>query len=212
MNLSVQLGPAECDDARPFAHVAHNTRDLREMVIMAAHLRELMLAGALPAPSGPYHLHEMIATHGRRLRLIIARPAELLAAGDLTVVGFFGHRRQGVPSVLREDEHSIDQEMIAEIPNYPGMLAYCTMEVDDTDYGNLVLMARADTIDHWRTSARHGYAARVVAPAMYTSVRLHNGVLPGGLLSGAAPVLVRTKYYDFQSEWPWQAVREYPAA
>ena len=49
----------------------------------------------------------------------------------------------------------------------------------------------------------------MVAPAIYSSVRLHNGVLPGGLLSGADPVLVRTKYFDFQSEWPWQAVREY---
>ena len=36
-----------------------------------------------------------------------------------------------------------------------------------------------------------------------------NVMLPGGLLSGADPVLVRTKYFDYQSEWPWQAVREY---
>jgi len=209
MNLAIQLGPADRDEAHPFAHIDHNAEDLRAMIIMAAHLRQLMLEGAQPEPTGPYQIHEMTSAHGRWLRVIVAQPAALMGDGDLAVVGFFGHRRPVITALQREDEHSIDAEMIAEIPNYPGVLGYCSMEVGQADYGNLVVMARAETIEHWRTSARHGFAVRVVAPAIYSSVRLHNGVLPGGLLSGAEPVLVRTKYYDFQSEWPWQAVREY---
>jgi hypothetical protein len=211
MNRAVQLGPTDRDEARPFAHVEHNAEDLRAMIIMAAHLRHLLLENAHPEITGPYQIHEMTASHGRRLRMIIAQPTALMVDTDLTVVGFFGHRRPAVLGPLHEDEHSIDAEMIAEIPNYPGVLGYCSMEVGETDYGNLVLMASADTIDHWRTSARHSFAARVVAPAMYTSVRLHNGLLPGGLMCGADPLLVRTKYYDYRSEWPWQGVREYPA-
>jgi hypothetical protein len=39
-------------------------------------------------------------------------------------------------------------------------------------------------------------------------VRLHNGVLPGGLWSSEEPRLVRTKYYDFSGPQPWRAVRE----
>ena len=70
MNLSVQLGPADRDEARPFAHIEHNAEDLRAMVIMAAHLRQLMLENALPAQSGPYHIHEMTSSHGRRLRVM----------------------------------------------------------------------------------------------------------------------------------------------
>ena len=34
--------------------------------------------------------------------------------------------------------------------------------------------------DHWRTSAKHTYAARDLAPEYYACVRLHNGLLPGG--------------------------------
>jgi hypothetical protein len=204
------LGPAECDEDRPFAHVEHNAEDLRAMIIMAAHLRELMLDNArLIDPASPYQVHELTSSHGRWLRLIIAQPEALMVKDDLACVGFFGHRRPAVTAIQRDDEHAIDAEMIAEIPNYPGVLGYCSMEVGQSDFGNLVLMAKAETIDHWRTSARHAFAARVVAPAIYTSVRLHNGLLPGGLLSGADPLLVRTKYYDFRSEWPWQAVREY---
>ena len=129
MNLAVQLGPTDRDEARPFAHIEHNVEDLRAMIIMAAHLRQLMRESALPEPTGSYHIHEMTASHGRRLRLIIARPAALMGDGDLAVVGFFGHRRPVLSSLQRDDEQSIDAEMIAEIPNYPGVLGYCSMEV-----------------------------------------------------------------------------------
>jgi hypothetical protein len=33
-------------------------------------------------------------------------------------------------------------------------------------------------------------------------------VFPGGLVSGRDPILVRTKYYDFQEAALWRAERE----
>ena len=211
MNPAVEWGPADRDDGRPFAHIEHNAADLEALEVMAGYLRQVMLDSPEPPPRGPCQIHEMTTQDGRHLRMVIAQPIALLAGGDLAIVGFFGHRRPGVPSTLIDDHDAIDAEMIAEFPEFPGVLGYCSMAVEDGDYGNLVLMARADTSEHWRTSARHAFASRVIAPAYYNTVRLHNGLLPGGLISGASPVLVRTKYYDFSSEWQWTAVREYQA-
>ena len=69
MNLAVQLGPTDRDEARPFAHIEHNVEDLQAMIIMAAHLRQLLVESVLPEPAGPYHIHEMTSSHGRWLRL-----------------------------------------------------------------------------------------------------------------------------------------------
>src|SRR5436190_23994773 len=99
MNLAVQLGPSDQDEAHPFTQTEHNAEDLRAMIIMAAHLRQLMLEGARPAPTGPYQIHEMTSSHGRWLRVIIAQPAALMGDGDLAVVGFFGHRRPAITSL-----------------------------------------------------------------------------------------------------------------
>src|SRR3989442_1473757 len=88
---------------------------------------------------------------------------------------------------------------------------FAHLEHNDDDYGNLVLMAQPDYNEHWRTSPRHAFASRVIAPQYYATVRLHVGRLPGGLYSGHAPVLTRTKYYDFRGDWHWSAVREYGA-
>jgi len=48
---------------------------------------------------------------------------------------------------------------------------------------------------------------RELAPRYYVTIRLHNGLLPCGLASSQM-ILNATKYYDFQSEELWQAVRE----
>jgi hypothetical protein len=208
MNRDVEWGPADRDESRPFAHLEHNGPDVAALAVMAARLRQFLLDHANVTPYQPYELH---SPQGRRLRLVINQPLALRTVDALPLVGFFGLRRTLVTPELSADKDTIDLELIAEFPQYPGVLAYCSMALDDANYGNLVLMAQPETNAHWSTSARHAFASRVIAPQYYSTVRLHIGRLPGGLPSGQDPVLLRTKYYDYQGDWHWSAVREYGA-
>jgi hypothetical protein len=212
MNRHIELGVADRDESRPFAYTQHNTEDMAAIVIMAAQLRQLIQDSQAPAPLDRSLPNEFSTIHGRRLRAVVTQLEALRRPQDVLLVGFFGHRRPDVPPDVDEDKDTIDAELIAELPQYPGVLGYSTVEINTADYGNLVLLERPESAEEWRTSARHGFAARVIAPRYYTTIRLHNGVLPGGLFSGQAPVLLRTKYYDYRGEWPWTAVREYNQA
>jgi hypothetical protein len=209
MNRPVPLGPADLVESRLFAHPDHNAADLEALAAMAARLQQLLLASGAVDLMTPGQIYELHTPAGRRLRVVVSQPAALRGSADLPVVGFFGHRRPVVPPDVIADKDAIDLELIAEFPRHPGVLAYCSMALDDADYGNLVIMAQPETRDQWSTSARHAFASRLIAPQYYATIRLHNAVLPGGLASGCAPVLVRTKYYDYRDDWHWSAVREY---
>src|SRR5262245_5545605 len=212
MNRPVELGPVDEDESRPFAHPHHNADDVAALDTIAEHLRQFLTDHDGPAALVPYHPYERRSPQGLHLRIVVNQPEALRAARDLHLVGFFGKRRPVVPPDVETDKDVIDLEMIAEFPQYPGVLAYCSMALDSADFGNLVLIERPETKEHWSTSPRHAVASRWSAPRYYTTVRLHNGLLPSGLFSGHALVLLRTKYYDYTGDWPWTAVREYNQA
>ncbi len=50
-----------------------------------------------------------------------------------------------------------------------------------------------------------------MSPDYYTVIRLHNAILPGGVLADNKLILLRTQYYDFQDKTLWRAVREFRA-
>jgi hypothetical protein len=147
-----------------------------------------------------------VQVDGRLHRLIVVDPAALRNAPQLTLVGFFGQRRPGGETELVDQ---VDTELVSELMAHRGLLAYCSILLTDGEYGNLVLFADEVAKLHWSTSARHAYAARVLSPKYYESVRLHNGYLPGGLFSGLAPVLERTKYFDYRGMLPWRGERSF---
>ena len=209
MNRHVELGPADRDASRPFAYLERNVDDVAALGVMAGRLRQSMVEHDEKAFLAQYQPNELHSPLGLRLRVVVTQPETLLSAQDLSLVGFFGHRRSVVPAEVIADKDTIDRELIAEFPQYPGVLAYCSMALNDADYGNLVLLAQPASSERWRTSPRHAFASRVIAPQYYATVRLQTGMLPGGLFSGQAPVLLRTKYYDFRDDWHWSAVREY---
>ncbi|MCL4858375.1 MAG: hypothetical protein KJZ93_03165 [Caldilineaceae bacterium] len=143
---------------------------------------------------------------GRIHRFIIANAGGLRSLLSFIVVGFFGQRRASADHAPIEQ---VDTELISELMVHPGLLAYCSLLLDDGSYGNLVLFADQAAMLHWSTSERHAYATRVLAPKYYESVRLHNGYVAGGLTGAQPPVLQRTKYLDYRGMLPWRAVREY---
>src|SRR5256885_10055244 len=72
--------------------------------------------------------------------------------------------------------------------------------------GNLVLCAAPDVPVRWRAHDVHRLAV-ALAPRHYHWARLHSGTVRSQLLGDAELVVLRTRYYDFDSEPAWLAVR-----
>ena len=144
---------------------------------------------------------------GRPHRVVLGAAERLGVARDLGLVGFFALKRAGL-------DHApltrTDDELIEELPGHPGIVSYSSLELPDGNWGNLIVLDPPEAGEHWRTSAKHAWAASELAPRHYTVVRLHNGRFPGGLRSGHDPVVTRTRYYDFQDAVPWRAERAGP--
>jgi hypothetical protein len=171
---------------------------------MAARLAALA-GGPAAALEGPRPLVvETREPDGGCHRAILCDERALRAARDLAFVGFFALKRAGL-------DHSpltqADDELIREFPWHPGILSYSSLELPDGNWANLIVLDPPEARDHWRQSLRHAHAAAELAPRHYTAVRLHHGVFPGGLLSGADAVLVRTRYLDFRGPAAWRAER-----
>ena len=199
----IRLSPREIVGGRPFTNPRHNADDLVAIRAMAGGLR-LILGRPLPDGPRPF-VRQSPEPDGREHRAVICNDRVLRAGRDLTFVGFFAKKRRGLDHTPLT---TTDDELILEFPRHPGILSYSSLELADGNWANLIVADPPDAKDHWRTSEKHAYAARELAPKHYTVVRLHHGVLPGRLLSGREPVLVRTKYYDFQGLAPWRADRE----
>ena len=199
----VRLGPQETAAGRDFTAPARTTEDLRAIGRMLEVLRHEVARAKRP----PTTL-ETRERDGRAHRAIICDAGRLGAGRDLTWVGFFAEkRRDRDPSPLTV----MDDALIEEFPAHPDVLSYSSLELVGGDWGNLILLDGDAARDRWREGDRHAYAARELAPRHYTHVRLHHGLLPRGVLGGQAPVLHRTRYYDYQGDAPWRGARDSPA-
>jgi hypothetical protein len=203
----VPLGPRETAGGRDFTAPAHTAQDLRAVDRMLEALRhEVARAGRRPAGPRPLTL-DAREPDGHVHRTIVCDTARLGDGRDVTWVGFFAEkRRDRDPTPLTV----MDDELVAEFPAHPHVLSYSSLELAHGDWGNLILLEDEAAGDRWRAGERHAYAARELAPRHYTHVRLHQGVLPGGVPGGRAPVLRRTKYYDYQGEATWRGMRDWP--
>jgi hypothetical protein len=128
----------------------------------------------------------------------------LKAQRDFYIVGFFGQKRLNADRAVIA---GVDIALLGEFPAYPAVISYATLELEDGNFGNLVILGDDDGREHWRASTRHQYAVAELAPKYYASVRLHNGVLCGGLKVDSDIRLARTKYYDYENGF-WCGLRE----
>ncbi len=203
-NQLIRLEPSESVEGRPFTSPAQSLADASMLQAMAEMMGQFIQAAATPADLPRpfiYYLEEA----GRRLhRLILVNPAALRRSDDLTVVGFCGQKR---PHGNRDILNELDRELIAELPDFGDLLSYSTLELDNGDACNLVLFSRPQGIQHWARSQKHAQAVQM-SPDFYESIRLHQGRLPGGLMSPGSLVLLRTKYYDYRDQPVWRAVRD----
>jgi hypothetical protein len=202
-----RLSAIETVPDRPFTNPAHSRADAAILNYMRWRLHYLLSQSQI-GPEHPLARELYIQTlneeRGRFHRLVILEREPLLTEAELTLVGFFGHRRGEVNPALLQD---VDVELVQEFLNHPYVLSYCSLELADSNWANMVLLRNAAGIEHWRASQKHAYAAREMAPLYYTGIRLHNGVLPSGLASPHMNLL-STKYYDFRGPELWRAIRE----
>ena len=147
-------------------------------------------------PSQPllYYLEE---GHKYTHRIAIYSSQELLLNKKLDFVGFISRKLQPGDSQVIEEIRTVDKKLIVELINTPGLMSYSSLELRDGRWCNLVLFSGAETKMHIRNSELHAYAAYQLSPQYYDWIRLHNGIMPGGLARNEM-LLQKTTYYVFQ--------------
>ena len=190
----------------PFTDPIHTQTDMRVLQFAVNQLRVLLEDSEMAAQLAAGQQLFWMESEGRIHRLIIGDADGLRRAGQPTLVGFFGQRRAAADHELVD---VLDNDLITELLAHEGLLAYCSILLEDGEYGNLVLFQDESAKLHWSTSERHSYATRIVSPKYYESVRLQNGCVPGGVFSLQPARVERTKYLDYRGMLPWRAVREW---
>jgi hypothetical protein len=208
MNMApvVHLQPAEVAPGHPFADPGHVETDLNNLRFM---IDQLCLF--LERPHLYSHLPRPITVHRPTperwlYRLVIAEPEYLMSQCSLTLVGFLGQRRSEANIALADQ---FDQTLVGAIPDHRGLLCYSTMGLLSGDYSNLVIFSDQEAKAEWSRSNDHAQAANRLAPNYYLSIRLYNGTLSRGIANSHALQLTRIKYFDYQADPWWQAVREF---
>lgn len=200
----MQLGPEDIVAEHPFTHPDHITGDLNVMRHMVDRLCEVLADPQLHSHWPQSLIVKRPQPDQWQHRMVIVQPIRLQRARHLTVVGFFGHKRRNVDPA--QVIHPLDQLLVEELPEHPGLLSYSSLELEHGDYGNLVLFADDDAKNHWSTSKMHAQAVEL-APGYYSNVRLYNGRLPAGILGSHTLSLTTVKYYDYETNPCWRAVR-----
>jgi hypothetical protein len=209
MTAICYLQPMEILAERPFTHPRHTAHDIAVLRYMIDQLCLLLEQSHQYAQQpAPVTLYQEEA-NGCEHRFVIPQPEQLqIPNRPLTVVGFFGQKRQRISISLKPLIEAMDQALRDEFPHHPDLFSYSTLELPSGDCGNLVLFARDEAINQWGHGQSHLQAVYELSPSYYDSVRLYNGRLPLGLMVSNLLHLSRIKYYDFSEVPLWRGVRE----
>lgn len=203
----IELGPTDDPPDHPIAGIWLYESDVSLLAYLLQDLRAAVrLASRGDLTFEPYR-SMMWRVHGLQRRTVICRPEPLFLFGDAQFVGFFGDRRADSADSGIDD---IELDVVGQFVNYPGILAYSSIELVDDQWANLVIHESPDDREQWRTCPVHKTAVEMVSPKAYTGVRIHNGHIPGGVIGTAAAVLECTKYWDFEVTPVWRARRNLP--
>jgi len=207
MNKDSYLDSNEALDEHTLPNSKENDQDLVLLRYMAQRINvTLYLLDEPVDPSQPL-LYYSEEGHKHTHRIAIYRPQELLQNSELDFVGFISRRQQpGNPQVI-EEIRAVDKKLIIELISTPGLMSYSSLELRDGRWCNLVLFSGSETKIHIRNSETHAYAAYQLSPCYYDWVRLHNGIMSGGLARNEI-LLQKTKYYQFHGPHEKPTIRE----
>lgn len=180
-------------------------RTLADVAIMDRMLARLRLQSrSWPGGPGSAELLEQ-PTGGLRHWLVVPRTSALLAAHQVTAVGFFGDLRPGVHHAAI---YELEADVVGRLPRYAaaGLLAYYDAELDRGVHGNLVLFGAPGVPSQWHRDVVHARAV-ALAPHHYRCIRLHRGLIRGPFLGAGGLAVARTRYFDFGRESAWRGLR-----
>ena len=182
-------------DYRIYTDVNKGRLDLIVLRYMArsVHLILLEEAGTTTLPALSYSEER----RGRIHRIAVYDPQGLQEQRNLAFVGFVSRKHQPLSASIVEDIHEVDRKLVAELIGTPGLLSYSSLELRTGNWYNLVLFNNPITKRHVKDSETHKYAAYQLAPRYYEWIRLHSGIMPGGI-ARCDLVLQKTKRYTFQ--------------
>lgn len=189
MNDLVYLSPDEVVPGRPFCHPQASVSDVATLQYMIARLRSLLTGTSASAKLESTTYLNLSDADGAAHRLVLPDRALLQRDDDLVAVGFFGQIR---PDVDHTPIMDLENELMDQLPDAPGLLTYYNLHRPGKGYGNLVLFQSDGAKDSWRDNKIHDDAVRRT-PNHYFSVRLHNGLIRGGIINQNEFELVRTK-------------------
>lgn len=201
--LPITLGKLELIPERPFTHTDHVSKDREVLVHMAKQARSV-----LDKHTNTLGENETVFIEEqdeRYHRFFVTRPGTLSRARDLYLVGFFSHKQEGAAA---NHFGNLDDQLVEQIPTYQKILSYSTMALPGGDFGNLVLLSDEETKLKWMQGEIHNQAI-ALAPSYYQFVRINNGVLPDGVIQPDALQITQVKYYDYEEDPPWKAIRKF---
>lgn len=201
-----QLGHDQIIPSRSFTDPEWCERDRTILQGMARDLRRILREEEPSELAGDLDIFYLSDEDGIVHRVVVVDWFGLMETRPLTVVGFFGLRREGADIQVTQQ---IDAALLEQFTAEPDLLSYSSRQLPDSQWCNLVLFRSPEGIEHWSSNSLHRKAAQDISPRYYDSIRLHNGWLSGGLWSGESIRLARTKYYDFRDQQFWHAVREF---
>lgn len=198
------LGPDEVVAGRMFAHPDHVGSDRSTLCLLIRDIER-----RLRSASGSVESWDPTPEQWYR-HVIIPRPEAFAEHERLTVVGFFGRKRDLVPIEVARAIQDLSDELDRHIPDVPSVLSYSTqLLVDELNYANLVLMDSPEAIGAWRNTGRHPVAAGAVSEAYYSFIRIYHGTVETAAMATEGAVrLERVKYWDYRSDPTWTAQRE----
>jgi hypothetical protein len=186
------LGPTDAVPGREFARPARTLEDLDVLTEMAARIRRRGTRSAQP---------RWRSADGSSNWLVVSDWPALDATRTMSAVGFFGQARVVDHTPIAE----LESALVARAGSFAGLLAYYNVQLPGGRYGNLVLFDHPGARLHVRDDPAHGDAIRRT-PQHYHSIRLHIGSFPEGIHGEL--LLERTRYFDFDCDPAWQALRE----
>lgn len=202
---TVTLGVDEKVHGRPFTAVEMTDRDLVVLHTILGDVRQIVAEVEEGVREMAPYQKLAWRVGGMTHRLLLCDVERIRVHPGLCVVGFFGQRREDVDIWPLEEANS---EIVAEFVDYPGILAYASVELTRGHWANMVLHDDPVDTSYWRQSRMHARAVETLSPRHYHNVRIHNGRLTSGIFDRPSIRIDRTKYFDYSGPSEWRAERE----
>lgn len=204
MESVVHLSPTHILDERPFTHPQHIPGDLETLRYMARHLGLTLQNPHMLTELPQTILHNVPGQSSWIQRQVLSHPTHFKTHSLFHVVGFFGQSRSQANIALAQE---FDLTLLTEIPQHDGLSSYCTMQLKDGNYANLVLFISEAAQIGWSRSEAHAQAVYDLSPNFYHSIRIYNGRLPEGVHQSDELTLHKARYFDYDDVPMWRGVR-----